>query len=223
MNNVREGNGLCTSKTNATLGKFIVFEGVDGCGKTTQVQLLMEYLKSKNIPAILTKVPGGTSIGDKIRGILLDPDNTEMVPRTEMLLYAVSRGQQAFEKIIPTLKSGTTVVCDRYFYSSLAYQGGGRGLNKDIILELHRIATDDLHADLVILIDITVEESTRRLTGRRGVALDRLERETVEFFQRTRAAYLEQAKSPRFNIVNGDDTVANIHNKIKTLIDNLYK
>ena len=135
-------------------GIFISFEGIDGCGKSTQVRLLMESLKKENIDSILVREPGGTKISEEIRTILLSNQNNNMASRTEALLMTASRAQLTNDKIIPALKNGFCVVADRFKDSTLAYQGGGRGLDLDYLIDLNNFATCDIDPDIPFNIDI---------------------------------------------------------------------
>src|SRR3989338_2612786 len=135
-------------------GKFITFEGIEGCGKTTQIKLLNEYLQGKGFKTILTREPGGTTIGDKIRQILLDPANKKMHPLTELLLYGASRAQHVEELIRPALSEGKIVLCDRYSDSTTAYQGAARRVDKKILASLDAIATSGLVPDITIVVDV---------------------------------------------------------------------
>lgn len=165
-------------------GKFIVFEGADGTGKSTQAALL-----ANRLDALLTREPGGTEIGQQLRGILLSPDNAELSPRAEALLMAADRAQHVEEAIAPTLRAGRNVVSDRYVGSSLAYQGVGRGLGIDAIREVNAFATDGLQADLVILLDVDESVAYKRV----GRERDRIESSGFELAQSVAGAYRELA------------------------------
>jgi dTMP kinase len=165
-------------------GRFIVFEGGEGCGKSTQAELL-----ASRIDGVLTRQPGGTSIGGALRAILLDPSNGELAPRAEALLMAADRAQHADELIQPTLREGRHVVCDRYTYSSVAYQGYGRQLDPDRIRSISGWATEELWPDVVVLLDLAPEIAHARLTGER----DRFEQADTDFHRRVRDGFLTQA------------------------------
>jgi dTMP kinase len=163
---------------------FITFEGVEGCGKSTQLKRLAARLGAG---AVLTREPGGTLIGDGVRQVLLDPANRAMAPMTELLLYFADRAQNVAEVIRPALAQGRLVLCDRHVESSLAYQGYGRGLPLAAIRQLAALATDGLRPDLIVLLEVPVVTGLSRV-GRRG-AHDRLESELVEFHQRVSAGF----------------------------------
>ena len=197
-----------------TAGKFIVFEGIDGSGKTTQMKLLAQFLERQGMPVLCTREPGGTDIGNRLRGILLDPTCRDITRRTEAFLYAADRAQHVTQKILPALRRGDTVLCDRFIYSTLAYQGGGRGLDKDFLVRLNELATGGLEPDAVILLDLVVEESIGRVMVDRSP--DRLEAEKSDFFRQVRRGYLEQAAQwPRlFKVVQAGAAVEEVHRSV---------
>lgn len=167
---------------------FITFEGPEGSGKTTQIKLLFLFLQNQGFDIVVTREPGGTSIGDQIRDTLHAVGNSEMQPVTEVLLYSASRAQLVRELIQPALQAGKIVLCDRYADSTLAYQGYGRGLNLPDLHALTNIATGGLKPDLTLFLDIDVEQGlARRVSG--GDEMNRLDLETVVFHQRVRAGY----------------------------------
>lgn len=171
---------------------FITFEGPDGSGKTTQAHLLVGRLQQQGYEVVLTREPGGTPIGDQIRAVLHDPANTDMRPQAEILLYSASRAQLVAQVIRPALAQGQVVVCDRFYDSTLAYQGYGRGLGLPTLWEITRFATDGLVPDLTLCLDIRPEDglARRRLSGEEW---NRLDQEALDFHRRVRAGYLELA------------------------------
>ena len=195
-------------------GKFITFEGIESCGKTTQIRLLNDYLTKKGCKTILTREPGGTAIGDQIRHILLDPKNKEMHAVTEALLYEASRRQHIEELIRPALTKGKIILCDRYSDSTVAYQGAARKLSPKVIKQLDEIATGGLKPDLTILLDVTAKEGLSRANKRS--APDRFEQERLSFHEKVRRAYLALAKAEpkRIKVIDGSLPVKEIHEKI---------
>ena len=171
-------------------GYFITFEGADGCGKTTQIQLIKEYLDKKNIENILTREPGGSDLGVHLRKILLHYENP-VSNIAETFLYLADRAQHIEYKIKPALESGKIVLCDRHTDSTIAYQGYGREQNIDEIKHLNSIATAGVIPDLTIVFDIDTEIAQKRLQGEK----DRLEAEGIEFHKKLRHGYLEIAKN----------------------------
>lgn len=170
---------------------FIVFEGLDGAGKSTLINKLAEHLEESSHEVVLTREPGGTELGDEIRTLLLKVDGEDPTALAELLLYEAGRAQHVEIKIKPALKRGAWVLCDRFAASSVAFQSGGRQLSKELIQKLNHIATDGLSPDVVVLLDLTVEEAKRRMEGR---DLDRFELEKQDFHNRVRESYLTQAK-----------------------------
>jgi len=178
---VRIGNGL-----------FVTFEGIDGCGKTTQVTALRDSLEAKGTKVIVIREPGATFIGEKIRSILLDNANSGMSSETEVLLYEAARAQIVSEVIRPALLAGKVVICDRFYDSSVAYQGYARGLPLESIDSLNQFATGGLEPDLTFLLDLPAEAALERMNVREG-SHDRLEIEGLGFMKKVRAGYLELA------------------------------
>ena len=198
--------------SNFNKGKLVTFEGIDGCGKSTQVKMLVEKLEKLGMDVITVREPGGTRISESIRDILLYRDTYELGDRTEALLMTASRAQLTAEVILPALKNGTWVIADRYADSTIAYQGGGRNVEIKRLDKLNQFATYDTVPDLTIFIDIIPEEGVRR----QKTKLDRIEQAGIDFQSRTRDIYLKLAKknSDRVIIINGEQDIKTIHNDI---------
>ena len=173
---------------------FITLEGPEGSGKTTAVESAVKALEAKGYQIVRTREPGGTPISEQIRNVILDKANTNMDPRTEALLYAASRRQHLVEKVWPALKEGKIVICDRYLDSSLAYQGGARGLGVENILNVNLFATENTFPDLTLLFDITPEEGLKRISANANREVNRLDLEKLEFHHKVRNTFLELAK-----------------------------
>ena len=200
---------------------FVTFEGIEGCGKTTQIQLLKDSLEKQEYSVTTTREPGGTPIGDKIRTILLDSCNNEIDVKTELLLYQAARAQHVKDIIHPALKEGHIVICDRFTDATLVYQGYAQKLSKDFIELLSQFVTDNLIPDLTILIDCPVEIGLKRAQDRiaqnlDGPAEDRFEEKNFEFHQAVRLGYLDTAdnNSARFCIVDGREDPTTVHGAI---------
>ncbi len=172
-----------------TRGKFITFEGPDGSGKTTVSTAVVKKLQEMGYPVRYTREPGGSNIAEKIRGIILDPQNTEMDARTEALLYAASRRQHLVDRVFPALEEGTHVICDRFVDSSLAYQGCGRGLGIEEVYAINEFAIAGAMPDKTIFLDISAEEGLKRIADRSF--LDRLDQESIEFHRAVYEGYQE--------------------------------
>ena len=196
-------------------GLFITFEGGDGCGKTTQIELLDKYLREHNYQTLLTREPGAKGLGIKLREILLNYDG-EVSPICESFLFLADRAQHVDCVIKPALAEGKIIICDRHTDSTVAYQGYGRGLDIDRIHYLNNIATSGLKPDLTIGLDVDVETSLSRV----GKEKDRMESAGKEFFNRVRSGYLEIAKSEpeRVKVINSSDSIENIHKKVIELV-----
>jgi len=182
-------------------GKFITFEGLDGCGKTTQLEKLAAVLRSEGIDVLTTREPGGTEIGERIRTVLLDSRTAGLDPMAEMALMFASRAQQLAQIIVPSLESGKWVLCDRFTDSTEAYQGGGRQLGSDAVLQLHKVVCRGIWPELTILMDSDVDHSVKRARRRNQAAVigtqpdeNRFEQESQAFFTRVHEAYLTIAK-----------------------------
>lgn len=205
-------------------GVFIVLEGGEGAGKTTQLGLLEEWLTSAGRSVLRTREPGGTEIGERIRSLLLDHGQGEVDPRTEALLFAASRAAHVEQKIIPALDSGTVVLCDRYIDSSLAYQGAGRGLGVGQVAQINALATQDLQPDLTVVLDLDpVVSAERRAARDGGAAGDRIESADIEFHATLRQAFLDRAAAApqRYLVLDATEPVHTIHRAITDRLDSL--
>ena len=194
-------------------GKFITFEGIDGCGKSTQARLLLEHMNNSGVETILVREPGGTNISESIREILLHSSSSgQMSDRTESLLMTASRAQLTQEVIIPNMDQGKFVIADRYSDSTLAYQGGGRNLDIEWLIELNNYATFTLLPDITFFVDIRPEEALRRLDNDK----DRIEGEGIEFQTRVRKTYHELAErfNDRYVILDGYGERGDIHRMV---------
>ena len=193
-------------------GKFITFEGIDGCGKSTQVKKLVEFFNKTKKTAIFVREPGGTQISEEIREILLNRHLEDISDRTEALLMTGSRSQLTHEIIIPNLNKGLHVVADRYSDSTLAYQGGGRQIDIEWLIRLNQFATYDIEPNVTFYIDVLPEEALKRKNQEK----DRIEMAGIELQSRVRNAYLELAKrfQSRYIIIDGHDSIDNIHDVI---------
>lgn len=201
---------------------FITFEGIDFCGKSTQIELLKSYLLKKNKKVRVIREPGGTEISEKIRTMLLDKENSKMLMETEFLLFSASRSQLVREKIRPYLDEGIYVISDRFHDSSTAYQGYGRGISIEVVLSVHKLAIGNTIPDVTFFLDIPVEVAEQRRQEKLSEHLDRIEISDMDFFSRVRNGYIELAKSEnRFRILNGTDSVENIQEKIINEIEKI--
>lgn len=208
------GPGMAPKRKDRELkGVFITFEGCEGCGKTTQAELLKEYLLSKGKDVVLVREPGGTLVGEKIREILLDPAHDRLAPVTEALLFAADRAQQLKEVIVPSLEKGWVVVGDRYVDSSLAYQGVGRGCGLEGVKNLNEWATGGIQPDLTLFLDLPVETGLKRASGEE---CDRIEMESVEFHKNVRHAYdmLLRLFSHRMVLVDAKGPPQAVHSRV---------
>lgn len=206
------------------MASFITFEGIEGSGKTTQISLLAEQMQQQGHHVVVTREPGGCPIADRIRGILLNPENSALVPRAELLLYAAARAQHVSEVIRPALQAGKMVLCDRYTDATLAYQGYGRELDRALISQLNLLASEEIKPDLTLLLDLPVDKGLGRALQREVIQQDstegRFEREAIEFHQNVRDGYLTLAAEDanRFAIVDADRPVEELHDKISNIV-----
>ncbi|MFR2775655.1 MAG: dTMP kinase [Anaerostipes sp.] len=196
------------------MGLFITMEGPDGAGKTTQIDLLRDYLSGKGYDIIVCREPGGTPISEAVRQVILNKDFTEMGNMTELLLYAAARAQLMEEVIRPALLEGKIVICDRFVESSAVYQGIGRNMGIDLVYQVNRFAIGDTVPDLTIMIDLNAEIGISR--KKKQTELDRMEREALDFHERVVDGYrqLSQLFPERIYKVDGSRTIEEIHQKI---------
>lgn len=191
--------------------KFIVFEGLDGSGKSSLMAALERELERRGMPFQRTREPGGTPLGDEIRQMILRKEGPSPLPRTELLLYEASRAQHVEQVIRPTLAKGVWVLCDRFSASSVAFQSGGREISEQEVVMLNDFATGGLKADLTVLLDLSVEESRRRRQGRgaqSGESEDRIESEADSFHEKVRQSFLKQAREDEkgWLVLNAQET-----------------
>ena len=198
-------------------GLFITFEGIDGCGKTTQINLLKNYLENNGYKVILTREPGAKGLGEKLREILLNYDG-EVSSNCESFLFLADRAQHIDTIIKPAIQNGVVVLCDRHTDSTVAYQGYGRSLDLDQIKQLNNIATSGIKPDITFILDIDIETSLTRI----GKGRDRMENSGREFFERVRNGYIEISKQEpeRVKLLNGKDTIDDLN---KQIIDSVQK
>ncbi len=199
---------------------FISFEGIDFCGKSTQIQLLKNYFEKLGKTVLIIREPGGTEISEQIRKILLDKKNLKMVDEAEILLFSASRAQLVKEKIVPHLKEGAIVLSDRFYDSTTAYQGYGRGVDRKFVHALNTFVAGDATPEITFFLDIPIELALLRQKQKK-VSLDRIESSAPEFYNKIRNGYLELAKrEPRIITIDGSLSVDDIHNEI---IDRISK
>ena len=209
-------------------GFFLTFEGLDGSGKTTQIQRLAAWLAERNLPHIVTRQPGGTATGDKIRALLLDSKSAGLAPRTELAMMFADRAQSIQEVIAPALAAGQIIVCDRFTDSTEAYQGGGRELGSEIVLGLHRLICGDIQPDITVLLlpDLQASVSRARRRNIRQIAEtgndeNRFEREQIEFFSRVYLKYREiaQREPLRVAVIEGNMTINQVHRQVINAVE----
>ena len=199
-------------------GKFITFEGCDGCGKSTQLSLLIDYLKENGVPHIFTREPGGGKISEAIRGILLSGKNTEMSDECEALLYAAARAQHIKDRVEPALQEGKLVVCDRYVDSSFAYQAYARGLGMEFVEKINAFALEGFLPDVTVFFDLSPKEAFARKKG--ADEDDRMELAGLAFHERVYEGYLALAKKypDRFVVINARKGIEEIASEVLTVL-----
>ena len=205
-------------------GKLITLEGIDLSGKSTQAQKLFDYLKASGRKVILVREPGGTKISEQIRRVLLTGKNLGLTPPTELLLYLSARAQLVSEIIRPALNSGKIVICDRFYDSTTAYQGYGRGIKLDLIHKLNRFATGGITPNLTILFDLPVQSALKRAASNR-IKPDRMEREGISFHRRVRNGFLSMAgkEKKRFKVIEPGSDPNKTWKKVRQSVDKYLK
>ncbi len=200
-------------------GRFVTFEGIEGAGKSTQMERLVQRLADAGEPVVITREPGGTALGEKLRGLLLDPDIGQMAAETELLLIFAARAEHLAQVIRPQLEQGAWVLCDRFTDASFAYQGAGRGLGSERVATLEGWLQGELRPDLVIILDVPVEIGLQRALARGK--RDRIENEDVSFFERARSAYLERARCfpERYRVIDGAQDLDSVSASVARIWD----
>lgn len=212
-----------------TSGLFITVEGVEGAGKSTIMRVIEGFLKqhilykNKEIDFVITREPGGTEIAEAIRRVLLNCYEDTMSEDTELLLYFAARAEHLAQLILPALQSGKIVVCDRFTDASYAYQGGGRGIPEQRLAALENWVQGDLRPDVTILLDVSAEIGLKRASGRG--ALDRIEKEQIEFFERVRTSYLKRAKrfKNQYVVINANNSKNIVKKAVEKVLDNVLQ
>ena len=203
-----------------TSGKFITVEGIEGVGKSTNISLIAEQIREAGHEVVLTREPGGTRPGERIRRILLDRKEHDITPMTELLLMFAARAQHVEELIKPALQKGSWVVCDRFTDSSYAYQGGGRDLGDETVAELEKTALGDFRPDLVLILDLDVMTGLGRATASKQA--DRFESEAREFFEKARRAYVRRAASHnRYRLIDASGEPGQVQARIRSVVQEL--
>ena len=199
-------------------GKFITVEGIEGVGKTTNMDFIHQQLLASGREVVVTREPGGTPLGEAIRGLLLDPEYTRMDSRCELQLMFAARAEHLSKVVWPALEKGQWVLCDRFTDATYAYQGGGRGIDSGVIARLEELVQGEFRPDLTLLLDVPVEVGLSR-AGKRG-ALDRFEQEQVEFFERVRQAYLDLAESHhgRYRIIDASRPLTQVQARLESVM-----
>src|SRR5678815_1596075 len=212
-----------TLKSEVKHGRFLSFEGIEGCGKTTQIAILSEFLSRRSIPFAVTREPGGTAVGEGIRKILLHSETIHLTAASELLLFYASRSQNIAEKILPALERGETVICDRFYHASMAYQGYGRGIPMDFISKLTDLVCGDHRPEITLLLDIAPEIGLSRARARnveKASTEGRFEEEDVAFYTKIRQGYLELAKQDpkHMKVIPADRKIEEIHCDVVRLL-----
>ena len=199
-------------------GTFITVEGIEGVGKTTNIDYIHQQLQAAGRDVVLTREPGGTPLGEAVRGLLLDPEYTGMDATCELQLMFAARAEHLARVVWPALERGQWVLCDRFTDATYAYQGGGRGIDTGIIARLEQLVQGDFRPDLTLLLDVPVEVGLARATKRGG--LDRFEQEKVEFFERVRNAYLDMAKRypERYRVIDAGQPLVAVQQQLAAIL-----
>lgn len=202
-------------------GKFITIDGVEGAGKSTQIAFICDYLKSRQIDVVLTREPGGTDVGEKIRELLLSNDTGKMHADTELMLMFAARNEHIQNKILPALNNGSWVLSDRFTDASYAYQGGGRGLSIERITQLEAWTLQDFAPDMTFLLDLSVEIGMSRVENRGEK--DRIESEAIDFFNRVRQTYIDRSKQypDRIKLIDSSKTPDYTKAQIQAILETL--
>jgi len=202
--------------------KFISIEGIEGAGKSTQLAFIEKFLSSSDKVVTVTREPGGTALGEKIRSLLLTPTATPMAVDTELLLMFAARAEHVHQLIKPALEQGSWVLSDRFTDATFAYQGGGRGINPTRITEIANWTLNGLQPDLTLLFDLPVEIGQKRVLSR-NQGVDRFEQERVDFFEKIRACYLQRAKDDpaRIKVIDASQSIAQIQVQLTTILQSV--
>ena len=211
-----EGRRIAVRARRRKSGLFVTFEGIDGCGKTTQLELCSRYLRSRDYKVVKLREPGSTPAAEKIRRLLLDR-RSKLADVTELLLYEAARAEVTRSVVLPRLNTGSIVLCDRFYDSTTAYQGYGRGLDLRVIKSLHDLVAGDCKPDLTLVFDVSLKVASVRLGGKR----DRLESLPVAFHRRVREGFLKIAagESRRVKVIDGTRTVDAVFNEVRRHLD----
>jgi dTMP kinase len=212
-----------TLKREPKQGRFLSFEGIEGCGKTTQIAILSDYLTKRSIPYTVTREPGGTAVGEGIRKILLNSETIHLTAASELLLFYASRSQNIAEKILPSLERGEVVICDRFYHASMAYQGYGRGIPLEFIDKLTDLVCGEHRPEVTLLLDIEPEIGLLRARARNEQKANnegRFEMEDVAFYTKIRKGYLELAKHDpdRVKVITADRKIDEIHRDVVRIL-----
>jgi len=212
-----------TLKREVKHGRFLSFEGIEGCGKTTQIAILSEYLSKRSIPFTVTREPGGTAVGEGIRKILLNSETIHLTAASELLLFYASRSQNIAEKILPSLERGEVVICDRFYHASMAYQGYGRGIPLEFINKLTDLVCGQHRPELTLLLDIAPKIGLSRARTRNEQKANnegRFEEEDVDFYTKIRKGYLELAKldPEHVKVIPADRGIDEIHRDVVRIL-----